>query len=99
MVKLPCQNFRVITINFQESAFLGFLRYCFSLGKCQQPSEQGNGQDYSVRWFYNGSICTRFWYGGSNGNDNNFETEEECQRECPGYFSEGMVSHIMPFQL
>ena len=61
------------------------------IGKCQQSAEQGKCQDYVVRWHYNGSLCTRFWYGGCDGNENNFETEDECRRECPGYFSEGKI--------
>ena len=63
-----------------------------SVGKCKLPSAQGKCQNYTVRWFYNGSLCTRFWYGGCEGNENNFETEDQCQQECPGYVTEGRSS-------
>lgn len=43
------------------------------------------------RYAYNPSTrrCEIFTYGGCQGNDNNFETEEECERRCG---SSGTVS-------
>lgn len=36
------------------------------------------------RWWYNRRTnqCERFIYGGCGGNQNNFETRDECERQC-----------------
>ncbi|KAK9964947.1 hypothetical protein ABG768_006074 [Culter alburnus] len=39
---------------------------------------------YVSRWYYSQQTkkCMHFWYGGCDGNENRFLTEEECFREC-----------------
>ncbi|XP_033735426.1 papilin-like isoform X3 [Pecten maximus] len=51
---------------------------------CTLDSERGSCSDYTVRWFYNtaDSRCDRFWYGGCDGNGNNFADEQECKAAC-----------------
>ncbi|MBN3312634.1 PPN protein, partial [Atractosteus spatula] len=53
---------------------------------CMLPNTNGPCSDWTARWFYDPSSggCGRFWYGGCQGNRNNFATEEECLRECRG---------------
>ncbi|XP_004530678.1 papilin isoform X3 [Ceratitis capitata] len=52
---------------------------------CTLPADYGscsNGNE--TRWFYNYAegLCDEFTYGGCDGNQNNFRTEEECQDQC-----------------
>ncbi|XP_054711275.1 papilin-like [Uloborus diversus] len=51
---------------------------------CSLPKEQGLCQAYFPRYYYDSDLgkCVRFVYGGCGGNENNFQTEEECQRTC-----------------
>ena len=35
--------------------------------------------------------CMPFYYGGCEGNDNRFDTNEDCQRSCPSAFLQSDV--------
>ncbi|XP_077024027.1 WAP four-disulfide core domain protein 6A-like [Tamandua tetradactyla] len=70
------------------------MRCCmFSCGKkcldlkqdiCKLPKEVGPCMAYLPRWWYNKEteVCTRFIYGGCQGNNNNFQSEAICQVTC-----------------
>ncbi|KAH3844443.1 hypothetical protein DPMN_086701, partial [Dreissena polymorpha] len=52
---------------------------------CNMKSDRGTKcKDWSVRWYFDseGKSCQRFWYGGCDGNENNFESEMECKDSC-----------------
>lgn len=53
---------------------------------CGLEPERGPCSNYSVLYFYNSTAkrCQRFWYGGCDGNDNRFSTEDECKDKCSG---------------
>ena len=53
---------------------------------CSLPPKTGPCFAYFRRYFYNTTSkqCERFVYGGCRGNENNFETVEECEAKCNG---------------
>ncbi|XP_072145613.1 papilin-like [Dermacentor andersoni] len=51
---------------------------------CLLPQEAGNCTELRERWFYNAQEgrCHRFYYGGCDGNENNFASHLECEQAC-----------------
>nr|XP_046254479.1 collagen alpha-6(VI) chain-like isoform X2 [Scatophagus argus] len=51
---------------------------------CFLSQDAGRCSDYAVKWFFdsNQRKCSRFWYGGCEGNGNRFETRKDCERLC-----------------
>ena len=51
---------------------------------CSQPKVVGPCRAAFRRFWYNRRTnqCERFIYGGCRGNENNFETLQECQTRC-----------------
>lgn len=51
---------------------------------CGLPKDRGSCRDFTVKWFYDTDYggCSRFWYGGCDGNENRFKTQEECKEIC-----------------
>uniref|UniRef100_A0A8C5RGT8 BPTI/Kunitz inhibitor domain-containing protein n=1 Tax=Laticauda laticaudata TaxID=8630 RepID=A0A8C5RGT8_LATLA len=54
--------------------------------RCQLPPEPGPCQVLQPRYFYspNHGRCRLFFYGGCQGNANNFRSRSECHRVCGG---------------
>lgn len=51
---------------------------------CLLPKVVGPCRAAMPRFYYNNETqaCEEFIYGGCSGNDNNFQTREECERVC-----------------
>ncbi|XP_069110582.1 actinia tenebrosa protease inhibitors-like isoform X2 [Argopecten irradians] len=58
---------------------------------CQQPTVSGSCMAYFRRFTYDAvtKSCKEFIYGGCEGNDNRFDTLEQCQTRCQGKLSDG----------
>lgn len=52
--------------------------------RCVLSLSQGSCREYIIRWYYDkqANSCAQFWYGGCEGNENRFNTEEECKKMC-----------------
>ncbi|XP_078027421.1 collagen alpha-6(VI) chain-like [Epinephelus lanceolatus] len=51
---------------------------------CLLSQDAGGCQNYTIMWFFDSdkSRCSRFWYGGCDGNENRFKTQEDCVKLC-----------------
>ncbi|KAJ0054762.1 hypothetical protein NL108_001451 [Boleophthalmus pectinirostris] len=51
---------------------------------CGQALDPGPCRQYVVRWYYDpeANACAQFWFGGCQGNANNFESESWCRKSC-----------------
>merc|ERR1712150_356888 len=49
---------------------------------CSQPSAIGFCRGYFEKWFFDGEKCSTFVYGGCRGNDNRFDSKEDCEAMC-----------------
>ncbi|VDO34753.1 unnamed protein product [Haemonchus placei] len=52
--------------------------------QCNQPFDQGTCMQFSVKWYYDryAHRCREFYYGGCEGNDNRFNSLQECNAAC-----------------
>lgn len=51
---------------------------------CALPKDRGPCDRYNLRFYFNRELneCKYFFYGGCEGNANNFERVEDCERTC-----------------
>ena len=57
----------------------------YAVDKCSQPAKvEGSCHDYVLAYSYVSSSgrCEAFYYGGCEGNENRFESAEDCESEC-----------------
>ncbi|XP_066519664.1 kunitz-type protease inhibitor 2 [Hoplias malabaricus] len=50
--------------------------------KCQAGPDVGPCRASMPRYLYNSGTCQRFIFGGCQGNENNYMSEEECMKTC-----------------
>lgn len=65
-------------INSQPQLLTAFLDVC------GLASDAGPCDNYVLRHYYDQSTgrCEYFYYGGCEGNENNFASSEECEKRC-----------------
>lgn len=63
---------------------------------CSLPKDGGTCGNFTVKNFFDVEYgaCSRFWYSGCGGNDNRFETIEECKGTCEQ--AEGKGACLLP---
>uniref|UniRef100_T1JGC4 Papilin n=1 Tax=Strigamia maritima TaxID=126957 RepID=T1JGC4_STRMM len=63
---------------------------------CGLVEDRGSCSNYTVKWRFDMEYggCARFWYGGCEGNDNRFDSQEECEEVC--VIPEGMNACQLP---
>ncbi|XP_035896391.1 papilin isoform X2 [Anopheles stephensi] len=51
---------------------------------CALPKDKGPCHNYTVKHFFDVQYggCGRFWYGGCEGNNNRFDSADECKNVC-----------------
>ncbi|XP_023338357.1 uncharacterized protein LOC111709022 [Eurytemora carolleeae] len=64
------------------------------LDVCNQTRSVGNCRASISRWYFDpqSSLCTEFLYGGCGGNQNNFESLEECNFRCGNSFGLELIT-------
>uniref|UniRef100_V5HCT2 BPTI/Kunitz inhibitor domain-containing protein n=1 Tax=Ixodes ricinus TaxID=34613 RepID=V5HCT2_IXORI len=64
-------------------------KFCNNAPKppCSLEKDEGPGKALFVRWYFDTDTanCTKFYYGGLPGNDNNFQTKVQCEAKCSGF--------------
>jgi len=76
---------------------VSLVRMLLRLAVCEQARETGPCSNYTIYWYYDSTYgdCSRFWYGGCDGNDNRFDTRDECRNRCVS--PPGIGTHVRLF--
>lgn len=58
--------------------------FLFALDKCLLLQDNGSCNNVSSKFFYDSQdgVCKTFMYGGCGGNENRFDTKQQCEQHC-----------------
>lgn len=61
------------------------------ISMCYHPVDPGNCTEQNIAFFYDleKRVCTSFVYTGCGGNENRFNSEEQCERQCGMFRGQG----------
>uniref|UniRef100_H0VIY0 Collagen type VI alpha 3 chain n=1 Tax=Cavia porcellus TaxID=10141 RepID=H0VIY0_CAVPO len=64
---------------------------------CKLPRDDGTCRDFVLRWYYDTKTesCARFWYGGCGGNENRFDSQQNCEKLCASALPKPGVINVM----
>ncbi len=68
---------------------------------CNLPARRGPCGNLHTRWYYSQNFkrCLPFFYGGCQGNANNFRTKSLCRRTCAGEDTGGEIELCIRFTI
>uniref|UniRef100_A0A673CKZ3 Serine peptidase inhibitor, Kunitz type 1 a n=1 Tax=Sphaeramia orbicularis TaxID=375764 RepID=A0A673CKZ3_9TELE len=68
--------------------------------RCTEPPDTGNCRDSLSKWYYNPlqQDCSLFNYGGCLGNENRFNTKEQCMKVCRGVTEKDVFARKESFE-
>ena len=63
---------------------IGSIATASTTNVCDQSYTSGPCKGYFPRWYYSreDNECRQFIYGGCGGNDNRFDSSEDCESRC-----------------
>ena len=94
---MKCRALRAPPIDGGGEPNRFFHVFFFTVEFCFLAKEAGTCRESLLQWFYDRSdgVCKQFIYSGCEGNQNRFETRQQCENRC----SQSQGKFLTPTQL
>ena len=65
----------------------------FAQTKCTLTKLKGHGSELLAKWYFNAreKTCQPFYYFGKGGNENKFDSWDECEAACPNAYPPELI--------